>query len=76
MPLSPTSDALPPGTAQITVGGSDGGRVDAVHCQQTGSLTTMTTGDPESGATAVVSAADGVPAESVQLRALAGFTGS
>ena len=67
---------LPSGTAQITVNDHDLGTFRAVACTSTGDLTTMTTGDEESGSTVVVSNADGLIAKSVEVRNLGGFTGS
>lgn len=70
------ADALAPGTAAITVNDQDLGEFTTVQCVPAGPLLTITTGDENSGSTAVVSNADGLSAESVYLRDLGGFTGS
>jgi lipoprotein LpqH len=49
----PPPGALVAGTAQVTVNGQDTGTTDAVQCSSTGSLTTIETGDPASGVTAM-----------------------
>jgi hypothetical protein len=72
----PPPGALVAGTAQVTVNGQDAGTTEAVQCNATGSLTTITTGDQTSGVTAMVSNAFGLTAESVGIRDLGGFTGS
>jgi ipoprotein LpqH len=72
----PPPGALVAGTAQVTVNGHDTGTTDAVQCSSTGSLTTIETGDPASGVTAMVSNRDGLAAESVAINNLGGFTGS
>lgn len=68
--------ALPAYTAQVTVNGWDTGRTDAVSCSQVGSLWTIDTGDTAAGTTAVVEAGNAFTAKSVQIRNLAGFSGS
>jgi ipoprotein LpqH len=72
----PPPGALVAGTAQVTVNGQDTGTTDAVQCSSTGSLTTIETGDPVSGVTAMVSNRDELAAESVAINNLGGFTGS
>jgi len=72
----PGPGMLVPGTAQVTVNGQDAGTTDAVQCDATGTLTTITTGDEASGITAMVSNKDQLTAESVAIRGLGGFTGS
>lgn len=72
----PKPGTLPSGTAQITVNDHDLGTFRTVACTSTEDLTTMTTGDEESGSTVVVSNADGLIAKSVEVRNLGGFTGS
>lgn len=64
------------GTARVTVNNHDLGTTDAVACSPAGSLTTITTGDPASGTTAVLDNARGLVAKSVSINNLAGFTGS
>lgn len=68
--------ALAAGTAQITVDGRDGGTTHQVQCSSMGFQTAITTGTDASGTTAMVSADDGLTAESVAIRDLAGFTGN
>lgn len=64
------------GTAQITVNGNDAGTTDAVQCNTTGYLTTITTGDQTSGVTAMVSNQEELTVESVGINNIGGFTGS
>ena len=72
----PAPGTLVAGTAQVAVNGHDAGTTDAVQCNTTGTLTTITTGDETSGVTAMVSNNDQLIAESVAIRDLGGFTGS
>jgi lipoprotein LpqH len=72
----PAPGTLVAGTAQVNVNGQDVGTTDAVQCNSTGPLTTITTGDQASGVTAMVSNQDELTAESVSIRDLGGFTGS
>jgi len=72
----PGPGMLVAGTAQVTVNGQDAGTTDAVQCDSTGTLTTITTGDQASGVIAMVSNKDQLTAESVAIRDLGGFTGS
>ena len=75
-PEKPQPGTLVVGTAQVTVNDADAGTTDAVQCSVAGPLTTITTGDEQSGVTAVVSNADALAAESVTIRNVGGFTGS
>jgi hypothetical protein len=72
----PAPGTLVAGTAQVTVNGQDAGSTEAVQCNSTGPLTMITTGDQNSGVTAMVSNQDQLIAESVAVRDLGGFTGS
>ncbi|MGZ8812673.1 MAG: lipoprotein LpqH [Mycobacterium sp.] len=72
----PGPGMLVSGTAQVTVNGQNAGTTDAVQCDSTGTLTTITTGDEASGVIAIVSNKDQLTAESVAIRDLGGFTGS
>jgi ipoprotein LpqH len=72
----PAPGTLVAGTAQVTVNGQDAGTTEAVQCDSTGPLTTITTGDQASGVTAMVSNQDELVAETVTIRDLGGFTGS
>lgn len=63
-------------TARVTVNNQDLGTTNAVACSPAGSLTTITTGDPASGTTAVLDNARGLVTKSVSITNLAGFTGS
>lgn len=72
----PGPGMLVAGTAQVTVNGQNAGTTDAVQCDSTGTLTTITTGDEASGVIAMVSNKDQLTAESVAIRDLGGFTGS
>jgi ipoprotein LpqH len=75
-PAKPQPGTLVVGTAQVTVNDADAGTTHAVQCTAAGSLTTITTGDDQSGVTAMVSNEDGLTAESVSIRNVGGFTGS
>ena len=72
----PQPGTLVVGTAQVTVNDADAGSTDAVQCSVAGPMTTITTGDDQSGVTALVSNAAELTAESVTIRNLGGFTGS
>lgn len=72
----PQPGALVIGSAQLTVNDADAGATTAVQCTTAGPFTTITTGDDESGVSALVSNADGLAAKSVTIRNVGGFTGS
>ncbi|VEG38235.1 conserved lipoprotein/antigen [Mycolicibacterium flavescens] len=73
---TPPKGELVAGTAQVSVNGNDEGTTDAVQCDTTGYLTTITTGDETSGLTAMVSNQEALTVESVRINNLGGFTGS
>ncbi|KAA0085546.1 hypothetical protein CIW52_06515 [Mycolicibacterium sp. P9-64] len=75
-PPTPQPGTLVIGTAAVTVNGVDAGSTDSVACTTAGALTTITTGDAQSGVTALVSNKDELTAESVSINNLGGFTGS
>ena len=75
-PAKPQPGTLVVGTAAVTVNDADAGSTDAVACTAAGPLTTITTGDAESGVTALVSNEGELTAETVSIRNLGGFTGS
>lgn len=75
-PAKPAPGTLVIGTAVVTVNDEDAGTTDAVTCTSAGALTTITTGDADSGVTALVSNKGELTAESVSIRNLGGFTGS
>src|SRR5882757_4308732 len=75
-PAKPQPGTLVVGTAAVTVNDVDAGSTDAVACTAAGALTTITTGDAQSGVTALVSNKDELTAESVSINNLGGFTGS
>jgi ipoprotein LpqH len=75
-PAKPQPGTMVVGTAAVTVNDADAGSTDAVACTAAGPLTTITTGDAESGVTALVSNEGELTAESVSIRNLGGFTGS
>lgn len=64
------------GTARVTVNGSDTGLTDQVACTVLGATTTIATGTPASGLTAVVSDDGTLTTQSVSIRNLGGFTGT
>ena len=72
----PPAGELVAGTAQVTVNGRDAGLTEAVQCNTTEWLTTITTGDATSGVTALLSTRDALAAESVGITNVGGFTGS
>lgn len=73
---TPPKGELVAGTAQVSVNGNDEGTTDAVQCDTTGYLTTITTGDETSGLTAMVSNQEALTVESVRINNIGGFTGS
>jgi lipoprotein LpqH len=73
---SPPRGALPAGTARVTINSRALPATTAVKCAPIGSLTTITTGDPAAGVTALVSNETGLIAKSVSINDLGGFTGS
>jgi ipoprotein LpqH len=68
--------SLPPNTAHITVNGKDAGTITNLRCRQTSKIYTIETGNPQAGANAMIEFGDKVTAQSVEIRNLAGFTGS
>jgi ipoprotein LpqH len=67
---------LPPGTAQLAIGGKDFPPTRAVECAPPEQyLTTITTGNDASGVTVMVSNAGKLAVEFVRIRNLDGFTG-
>lgn len=72
----PKPGSLAPGGAEITINDNGLGKFRGAACTQADDLTTLTTGDEESGSTVVVSNADGLTAKAVDIRNLGGFTGS
>jgi ipoprotein LpqH len=72
----PPAGELVAGTAEVTVNGRDAGLTEAVQCNTTEWLTTITTGDTSSGVTALLSNRDRLAAESVGINNVGGFTGS
>ena len=75
-PVQRQPGTLPVGTAEFTVNDADAGTSNLVSCGTQGALTTIDTGDDQSGVTALVSTADGPTAETVTIRNVGGFTGS
>jgi ipoprotein LpqH len=72
----PAPGTLVAGTAQVTVNGQDVGATEAVQCTPAGSLTTISTGDQASGVTALISNAEVLTTEAVEINNVGGFTGS
>lgn len=75
-PVEQQPGTLVLGTAQVTVADADGGTTDAVACTTAGSLITITTGDADSGIHALVSNDPELAAQWVNIRNVAGFSGS
>jgi ipoprotein LpqH len=69
-------DAVPPGTAQVKLGDGATGTSDAVVCTPVASSTIIKTGDNAAGTTSTVTNADTLAVASVDIRNIAGFTGS
>jgi ipoprotein LpqH len=75
-PPKPRRGTLPPGTAQLSVDGADVGTTEAVRCSEIAWSTTIATGDDHAGVTVMVSNAEKLVVESVQIRNLNNFTGN
>jgi hypothetical protein len=75
-PPKPKRGTLPPGTAHLSVDGADLGTTEAVRCTNIAWSMTIATGDDDQGATVMVSSAEKLVVESVQIRDLNGFTGN
>jgi lipoprotein LpqH len=73
---APPRDAVPPGTAQVKVGDDAAGTTNAVDCTTVASSITIKTGDDAAGTTSTVTSADGLTVAAVDIRDVAGFTGS
>jgi hypothetical protein len=67
---------LPPGTAALSVDGADVGTTEAVRCSDIAWSTMITTGDDDAGASVMISNANRLVVESVEIRNLNGFTGN
>ena len=68
--------ALVPGTAEVTVNDQKLGTFQSVSCTPAGDTMTITTGNENSGTTAVVSNGDKQTVTAVTINDLGGFTGS
>jgi ipoprotein LpqH len=75
-PASPPREALPAGTAEVTINQATLPKTTAVRCTPIGSLTTITTGDSAVGMTAQISNETSLTAKSVSIKDHGGFTGS
>lgn len=75
-PIKPKRGTLPPGTAQLSVDGADVGTTEAVRCSNIDWSTTIRTGNDNRGATVMLSSANKLVVESVQIHNLNGFTGN
>ena len=75
-PANPQPGAQAAGTAQFTVNDADAGSTDVVACATAGPLVTITTGNEDSGVTALVSNEGAPTAQSVAIRNVGGFTGT
>ena len=69
-------DAVPAGTAQVKLGDSVTGSTEAVVCTPVATSTIIKTGDNAAGTTSTVTNADTLAVASVDIRNIAGFTGS
>jgi hypothetical protein len=75
-PAQTEPGAMSTGTATVTVDGAEAGTTDAVSCTTAGPLTTISTGDEQSGSVSVVSNENALSAQTVSITDLGGFTGS
>jgi hypothetical protein len=74
-PVKPKHGVLPPGTARLTIDGSDAGTTGSVQCGAVNYLTTIRTGDDAAGSTVMVSSRGKLSVEFVRIRNLNGFSG-
>lgn len=65
-----------PGTAEVTIDGAQVQTTNAVKCSSGGTVTTITTGDDNSGTTSAVDTAQQPILQFAKLRNIGGFTGS
>lgn len=72
----PPPGQLVAGTAQTTVNGREAGATEAVQCRTIGPMTTISTGNQDAGAYAMVTNAEGLDVRLLRIRDLGGFTGS
>ncbi|QEN16520.1 lipoprotein LpqH [Mycolicibacterium sp. ELW1] len=72
----PPRDAVPPGTAQVKLGSDDAGTTHSVACTTVASSIIIKTGNDAAGTTSTLTSADGLTVASVDIRDVAGFTGS
>jgi lipoprotein LpqH len=75
-PPRPKRGTLPPGTAALSVDGADVGTTEAVRCSDIAWSKMITTGDDDAGASVMISNANRLVVESVEIRNLNGFTGN
>jgi hypothetical protein len=75
-PDPPRAGTLPAGTAEVTVNDQKLPASQSVDCTFIQSMTTITTGDNDAGATVVIDNGGKLDAKSVDIRNLGGFTGS
>ena len=68
--------SLPPGTAEVTINGTDAGTSHSARCQTIGAVTMITTGDDDSGSASAIDYSDTLTVQFVKIRNLGGFTGS
>ncbi|CAN5509230.1 N/A [soil metagenome] len=72
----PAPGALIPGTAEVTINDQKLGTFQSVDCTPAGHTMTITTGNENSGTTAVVSNGNKQSVTAVTINDLGGFTGS
>jgi hypothetical protein len=75
-PAARPAGGLPAGTAEVSIGGAGKGRTNAVNCSTTGVLTTISTGDENSGTTSSIDSTDGLAVQFTEITNVDGFTGS
>lgn len=75
-PPSTAPQALPPGTASVSIDGADTGERHFVTCDKLQWLLTIESSGADGGFTAMVDMSDDLDAKFVKIRQLGGFTGS
>ncbi|WP_255413006.1 lipoprotein LpqH [Mycobacterium hubeiense] len=75
-PAARPAGGLPAGTAEVSIGGAGPGTTNAVSCTTTGTLTTINTGDENSGTTSSIDSTEGLTLQYTEITNVGGFTGS
>ncbi len=75
-PAARPAGSLPAGTAEVSIGDAGQGKTTAVNCSSTGAVTTINTGDENSGTVSSVDSTDGLAVQFAEINNVEGFTGS